>query len=37
MNLDMIEKNSIATPSIDEVWESFRIAHQADSIIRGVK
>ena len=35
--VDMIEKNSIATPSIDEVWESFRIAHQADSIIRGVK
>ena len=35
--VDMIETGSVATPSIDEVWESFRIAHEADKIIRGAK
>lgn len=35
--VDMIEKDAVPTPSIDEVWESFRIAIEADNIIRGVK
>lgn len=33
--IDMIEKELPATPTIDEVLESFRIAIQADEIIRG--
>lgn len=35
--VDMIEKGTLPTPTIDEVWESFKIAVEADDIIRGVK
>lgn len=34
--IDVIEKDSLPTPTIDEVWESFKIAAEADNIIRGV-
>lgn len=34
--IDMIENDAAATPTIDEVYESFRIAVQADEIIRGI-
>ena len=33
--IQMIEEDAPATPTIDEVLESFRIAVQADEIIRG--
>ena len=34
--IDVIENDSQPTPTIDEVWESFKIAAEADNIIRGV-
>jgi len=34
--IDVIENDSKPTPTIDEVWESFKIAVRADNIIRGV-
>ncbi len=33
----MLEENKPSVPSIDDVWESFRIAFAADEKIRGVK
>ena len=32
--IDMIENNSEGSPTIDEVWESFRWAVKADEIIK---
>lgn len=33
--IDMIENGACSTPTIEDVWESFKIAVQADRIIRG--
>lgn len=33
--IDMIETNSEANPTIDDVWKSFEVAAKADRIIRG--
>lgn len=35
--VDMIETNAEAVPSIDDVWESFKIVAKADAVIRGEK
>lgn len=35
--VDMIENNSEANPTIDDVFKSFSVAIEADNIIRGVK
>lgn len=32
--IDMIENNSVASPTIDDVWESFKWAAKADEIIK---
>ncbi len=32
--IDMIENNSPGSPTIDDVWESFKVALRADEIIR---
>lgn len=35
--VNMIENSAPSIPSIDEVWESFKVAIRADEIIRGAK
>ncbi|MBQ7843430.1 MAG: hypothetical protein IJ340_08515, partial [Odoribacter sp.] len=34
MLIDMIENNTVGTPTIDEVWNSFRMAIKADEMIK---
>jgi len=35
--IDMIENNTPANPTIDDVWKSFEVTAKADRIIRGIK
>lgn len=35
--IDMIENNTPANPTIDDVWKSFEVSAKADRIIRGIK